>query len=86
MNDEEIKQLVASNAKAIQSLTEDLRTYQQEAQLDRARLDQAMADLARVQAGAYERLEAQDEQIRLLSRRQGEIVEILKLLSQRQNA
>ncbi len=86
MNDEEIKQLVASNAKAIQSLTEDLRTYQQEAQLDRARLYQAMADLARAQAGAYERLEAQDEQIRLLSRRQGEIVEILKLLSQRQNA
>ena len=86
MSDEEIKQLIASNAKAIQSLTEDLRIYQQEAQLDRARLYQAMADLARAQAGAYERLEAQDEQIRLLSRRQGEIVEILKLLSQRQNA
>ena len=85
MIDEEIQQLIASNAKAIQALAEDLRIYQQQAQLDRVRLYQAMAELARAQVSYYERLEAQDEQIHLLSRRQGEIVEILKLLSQRQS-
>ena len=83
MSDERLEQLIASNAKAIQALTEDLKTYQQEAQLDRARLYQTMADLARNQAGYYERLEAQDELIQTLSRRQGEIVEILKILAQK---
>jgi acyl-CoA reductase-like NAD-dependent aldehyde dehydrogenase len=83
MSDDHLEQLIASNAKAIQALTEDLRTYQQEAQLDRARLYQTMADLARNQASYYEHLEAQDELIQTLSRRQGEIVEILKILVQK---
>ena len=85
MSDDRLEQLIASNAKAIQALTEDLRTYQQEAQLDRARLYQTMADLARNQADYYERLEAQDELIETLSRRQGEIIEILKILSHKKD-
>jgi hypothetical protein len=83
MSDDRLEQLIASNAKAIQSLTEDLRSYQQEAQLDRARLYQTMTDLARNHATYYERLEAQDELIQTLSRRQGEIIEILKILAQK---
>ena len=59
---------------------------------DRARLYQAMADLAtnqaslaQAQAGYYSRLEEVDKRQDELSRRQREIVEILKLLTKERN-
>jgi hypothetical protein len=85
-----VGQRTDSNARAIEALTNDVRTYQQEAQRDRARLYQAMAELATAQANFYSqqvtfynRLEEVDNRQNELSRRQGEIVEILKILTNR---
>ncbi len=46
MSDEEIKQLIASNAKAIEALTNSITEQKQEWQKDRNRLYQAMARMA----------------------------------------
>jgi flagellar capping protein FliD len=85
-----VGQRTDSNARAIEALTNDVRTYQQEAQRDRARLYQTMAELATAQANfysqqsaLYNRLEESDTRQNELSRRQGEIVEILKILTAR---
>lgn len=82
-----IEALIESNACAIQALAEEGRESEQRAKLDRERLYGAMAELATAQAnlasaqaGFYGRLAAQDELIGTLARRQGDIVEILKLL------
>lgn len=63
----EVGTKVTSNARSIEALSDNLRTYQQEAQIDRARLYQVMADLARNQASHYDRLSIQDEQIQIYS-------------------
>jgi ABC-type Fe3+-citrate transport system substrate-binding protein len=92
-----VGQRTDSNARAIEALTNDVKTYQQEAQRDRARLYQSLASLANAQAELassqanfyqtqstfYNRLEEVDNRQSELSRRQGEIVEILKILSSR---
>jgi DNA repair exonuclease SbcCD ATPase subunit len=83
MTNEELQQLIASNAKAIEALANERREVEREIARDRARLYQAMADLASAQSGFYQRLADQEDTIGTLSRRQGEIVEILKLLTQR---
>ncbi|MBW4621818.1 MAG: hypothetical protein KME17_20935 [Cyanosarcina radialis HA8281-LM2] len=75
----EIELIQQSNAKAIQALADRTAGDRN----DRARLYQAMADLASAQAGYYQKLESQDQLIETLSRRQGEIVQILKVLSDR---
>lgn len=84
---EEYNARIDSNAKAIEALANDRALYERQAKLDRERLYGAMAELATAQAnlssaqaGFYGRLAAQDELIQTLARRQGEIVEILKLL------
>jgi hypothetical protein len=74
-----VRQLTDSNAKAIQALSDQAA----EERRARSRLYQSMADLAAAQSGFYQKLEAQDELISTLSRRQGEIVQILKVLSDR---
>ena len=75
-----IEKLVESNAKSIQALSEE----RMEGERDRARLYQEMANLSasiahlsNAQADFYRRMED-------FSRRQGEIVEILKLLREQQ--
>ena len=50
-----------------------------------ADLATSQASLAQVQAGYYSRLEEVDKRQDELSRRQGEIVEILKLLTKDKN-
>ncbi|GBF82422.1 hypothetical protein [Aphanothece sacrum] len=83
---------VDSNARAIEALTNNMVANQQEAQRDRARFYQAMADLAlsqvqmaethaQFQSNIYQRHEALDQRQDELSRRQQDIVEILKLLT-----
>ncbi|NJK51016.1 hypothetical protein HC931_25525 [Candidatus Gracilibacteria bacterium] len=87
-----IGQRTDSNARAIEALSDELRTFQVEAIRDRSRLYQAMADLAQAQAlmaqthaqfqqNIYQRQSELDTRQGELSHRQGEIVEILKILS-----
>ncbi|MGK7877211.1 MAG: hypothetical protein AB4426_29120 [Xenococcaceae cyanobacterium] len=75
------KDLAISNARAIEASRAEFSQLRQEWQIDRSRLYKAMADLANAQVNVYHRLEDLDERQGELSRRQGEIVEILKLLS-----
>ena len=81
MNDEELRKLVESNACAIEALTANVS----ELTRDRQEMYRLMADLASAQSGLasaqadfYRRLAQTDK-------RQGEIVEILKLLTQKVN-
>ncbi len=94
---EKIGQRVDSNARALEALTDNVNKWHQESQRDRSRLYQAMAQvtqtqtqlaqtqtqLAQTQASFYERLDELDQRQDDLSHRQREIVEILKLLTQK---
>lgn len=92
-----IEKLIESNAKSIEALSEDRREserdkpkawcyahrarfYQEMANLSNsmANLSTSIANLSNAQADFYRRMEN-------FSRRQGDIVEILKLLQQREN-
>jgi len=81
MKDEHLQALVASNARAIKLLTESIRELragvaesQQESQRDRTQLYSLMADCTQNQSRIYRVLEN-------LDRHQGEIVEILRLVT-----
>ena len=91
---EDLDRRINSNAKAIEALCENTAEYQR----DRDRLYQLMASLATIQAEAhsnmanaiadtrreaYQLMSRQDGQLQILSRRQGEIVEVLKQLAQK---
>ncbi|MBC6471954.1 MAG: hypothetical protein GDA48_03285 [Hormoscilla sp. GM102CHS1] len=78
-----IEALVESNARALEAMGDNVNKWQQESQRDRSRLYQAMTQLAQTQANFYERLDELDQRQDDLSRRQREIVEILKLLTQK---
>ena len=79
---EKVDKRIDSNAKAIESLTNERKLVEEKLDRDRARLYQSMADLASAQAGFYSRLSEVDKRQDALSRRPGEIVQILKLLTQ----
>ena len=79
---------INSNAKAIEALTSQQAEEERRAARDRARLYETMARVADAQASfysaqadVYRRLENQDELMQTLSRRQGEIVAILKAIT-----
>ncbi|MBC6423432.1 MAG: hypothetical protein GDA43_20725 [Hormoscilla sp. SP5CHS1] len=78
-----IEALVESNARALEAMGDNVNKWQQESQRDRSRLYQAMTQLAQTQANFYERLDELEQRQDDLSRRQREIVEILKLLTQK---
>lgn len=80
MNDEELKQVVASNAKAIQALSDNFSEFRKEWQKDReewkkdrkqmyewlSRLSASQANFWEMQADYYRRLEnIEDRQIKL---------------------
>ena len=75
-----LEALVESNARAIEAISANTAEYQR----DRARMYELMADLAQAQADGkremYRMLGDLDQRQGQLSQRQGEIVEILKLL------
>ena len=77
---------IDSNARAIEALTEERRANEQASNRDRSRLYQAMAELSTAQANFYGRLEEVDQLQDQLSRRQGEIAQILNLLTQPKNS
>ena len=85
-NLEKSNKKIDSNARAIEALTEERRANEQASNRDRSRLYQAMAELSTAQANFYGRLEEVDQRQDQLSRRQGEIVQILKLLTQPKNS
>ena len=77
MSDEELKQLIASNAKAIEALTAGITELKQEWQKDRrgiyellARLTRSQADFYETQSDFYRRFDEIDE-------RQAKMIEIL---------
>ncbi len=80
---EKIGQRVDSNARAIEALSINTAEYQR----DRVQLYQLMADLAQAEAETkremYRMISNLDRRQDELSRRQAEIVEILKLLTQK---
>ena len=79
---EKIGQRVDSNARAIEALSNNAAEYQK----DRGRLYRLMEDLTQSQSRIYRVIEDLDERQGQLSRRQGEIVEILKLLTNKDNS
>ena len=77
ISDEELKQLIASNAKAIEALTASISEMKQEWQKDRrgiyellARLTRSQADFYETQSDFYRRFDEIDE-------RQSRMLEIL---------
>ena len=77
MSDEQLKQFIASNAKAIEALTSSITQLKQEWQKDRrgiyellARLTRSQADFYETQSDFYRRFEEIDE-------RQARMLEIL---------
>ena len=77
MSDQELKQLIASNAKAIEALTGSITELKQEWQKDRrgiyellARLTRSQADFYETQSDFYRRFDEIDE-------RQARMLEIL---------
>ena len=80
---EKIGQRVDSNARAIEALSVNTAEYQR----DRVQLYQLMADLAQAEAETkremYRMISNLDRRQDELSRRQAEIVEIIKLLTQK---
>lgn len=94
MTNEELKQLVESNARAIQALSDERERNERENQINRNRLYQAMSTLAssqaamanthaEFQANFYARQQELDERQQELSRRQGEIVEVLRVITKK---
>lgn len=93
MNDENrldrIEALIESNARAIEASRQEFLDLRKQWELDRSRLYQTMAELAssqasfyQAQASFYQRLQEVDERQERFERQQGDIVEILKLLTQ----
>jgi septal ring factor EnvC (AmiA/AmiB activator) len=93
MNDENrldrIEALIESNARAIEASRQEFLDMRKQWELDRSRLYQTMAELAnsqanfyQAQASFYQRLQEVDEREERFERQQGDIVEILKLLTQ----
>ncbi|MGV2829307.1 hypothetical protein [Myxosarcina sp. GI1(2024)] len=79
---EETRAVAYANGKSIEAFSNERKQVERELNRDRARLYQTMADLASAQAGFYGRLAEVDQRQDELSRRQGEIVEILQRITQ----
>ncbi|EGJ33645.1 hypothetical protein [Moorena sp. SIO3A5] len=75
---EQLGHRIDSNARAIEALTNTVHEFKR----DRAQAYSLMADLAQNQSRMYGMMANLDERQEQLSQRQGEIVEILKLLTQ----
>ena len=74
---EQLGHRIDSNARAIEALTNTVHEFKR----DRAQAYSLMADLAQNQSRMYGMMANLDERQEQLSNRQGEIVEILKLLT-----
>ena len=77
MSDEELKQLIASNAKSIQALSSSITELKQEWQKDRRGIYELLARLTRSQADFYETQSDFYRRFDQIDERQAKIVEIL---------
>ena len=77
MSDEELKQLIASNAKAIQALTTSMNDLREEWQKDRRGIYQLLARLTRSQADFYETQSDFYRRFDEIDERQARMLEIL---------
>ncbi|MBC6423431.1 MAG: hypothetical protein GDA43_20730 [Hormoscilla sp. SP5CHS1] len=94
---EKIGQIVESNARALEAMTDNIKKWQQESQIYRSRLDQLMAQtaqtqaqvvqtqaqVAQTQANFYERPNELDKWQEELSRRKDKLAEIMQFLTQK---
>ncbi len=85
MSDEDLKKLIESNARAIEALTDNFASFQQEWQKDRrgiyqllGQLTRSMSDFYEVQSDFYRRFDQIEE-------RQAKMTEILERLSPPEN-
>ena len=85
MSDEDLKKLIESNARAIEALTDNFASFQQEWQKDRrgiyqllGQLTRSMSDFYEVQSDFYRRFDQIEE-------RQAKMTEILDRLSPSDN-
>lgn len=77
MSDEELKQLIASNAKAIEALTTSMNDMKEEWQKDRRGIYQLLARLTRSQADFYETQSDFYRRFDEIDERQARMLEIL---------
>jgi hypothetical protein len=77
MSDEELKQLIASNAKAIEALTTSMNDLKEEWQKDRRGIYQLLARLTRSQADFYETQSDLYRRFDEVDERQARMLEIL---------
>ena len=77
MSDEELKQLIASNAKAIEALTTSMNDLREEWQKDRRGIYQLLARLTRSQADFYETQSDFYRRFDEIDERQARMLEIL---------
>lgn len=77
MSDEELKQLIASNAKAIEALTTSMNEMKEEWQKDRRGIYQLLARLTRSQADFYETQSDFYRRFDEIDERQARMIEIL---------
>ncbi len=76
-NNDDLKQLVESNAKAIAALTSDI----QEMKRDRDTMYQLMKDLTQNQSRIYDVMQSLDNRQNQLTNQQQQLIEILKKIS-----
>ena len=77
MTDEELKQLISSNAKAIEALTTSISEMKQEWQKDRRGIYDLLSRLARAQADFYETQSDFYRRFDEIDERQARMLEIL---------
>ncbi len=77
MSDEELKQLISSNAKAIEALTASISEMKQEWQKDRRGIYELLACLTRSQADFYETQSDFYRRFDEIDERQARMLEIL---------
>ena len=77
MSEEELRQLIASNAKAIEALTTSINDFKEEAQKDRRGIYQLLSRLARSQADFYETQSDFYRRFDEIDERQARMLEIL---------
>lgn len=84
MTDDEIKQLIASNAKSIEALSNAIATERVEREKDRSQLFQYLGRIAAAQSAFYEVQADYYEQLAKLSERQAKLSERQTKIEERQ--
>ena len=82
---QETKQRTDSNARAIEALSNTIKEEREQRERDRDKLYQALSELATAQASFYSTQATMNQRLEELDKRQGDIVEIIKFLVNKDN-